>query len=76
MESLMDELAYKINMDPVEFRKKNVADVAWHRQLDAVPRRLDGKTAIPNPARPGGHWCAAWDVPSAPGAAADAPVRR
>ena len=34
MESLMDELAEKIGMDPIEFRKKNAADPAWHRQLD------------------------------------------
>ena len=34
MESLMDELAYKIGMDPVEFRKKNVADPFHRRQLD------------------------------------------
>jgi xanthine dehydrogenase YagR molybdenum-binding subunit len=34
MESLMDELAYKIKMDPVEFRKKNLRDPVYHRQLD------------------------------------------
>jgi xanthine dehydrogenase YagR molybdenum-binding subunit len=34
MESLMDELAYKIKMDPVAFRKKNLADEVYHRQLD------------------------------------------
>ena len=34
MESLMDELAYKIKMDPVEFRKKNLRDTVYHRQLD------------------------------------------
>lgn len=34
MESVMDELADKIGMDPVEFRKKNIHDKAWHRQLD------------------------------------------
>jgi xanthine dehydrogenase YagR molybdenum-binding subunit len=37
-ESLIDELAYKIGMDPIEFRKKNLpanADgQAWIRQLD------------------------------------------
>ena len=34
MESLMDELAYKIKMDPVAFRKKNLADEVYYRQLD------------------------------------------
>ncbi|HEV8370924.1 MAG TPA: xanthine dehydrogenase family protein molybdopterin-binding subunit [Pyrinomonadaceae bacterium] len=34
MESLMDELAHKIKMDPVAFRKKNLADPVYHRQLD------------------------------------------
>jgi len=34
MESLMDELSYKIKMDPVEFRKKNLRDQVYHRQLD------------------------------------------
>ena len=33
MESLMDEMAYKLGMDPVEFRKKNLKDPAYHRQL-------------------------------------------
>ena len=40
MESLMDELAYKIGMDPVEFRKKNAADEAWHRQLDRGAKEI------------------------------------
>ena len=33
VESLMDELAYKIKMDPVEFRIKNLRDEVYHRQL-------------------------------------------
>ena len=33
-ESLMDELAEKIGMDPVEFRKKNVTNDAHRRQLE------------------------------------------
>jgi xanthine dehydrogenase YagR molybdenum-binding subunit len=33
-ESLVDELAYKIRMDPVAFRKKNLRDTVYHRQLD------------------------------------------
>jgi len=34
IESLMDELAYKIGMDPVAFRKINLRDQVYHRQLD------------------------------------------
>jgi xanthine dehydrogenase YagR molybdenum-binding subunit len=40
VESFMDELAYKIGMDPVEFRKKNLGGIndferaSWARQLD------------------------------------------
>lgn len=33
-ESLVDELAYKIKMDPVAFRKKNLRDPVYHRQLE------------------------------------------
>jgi xanthine dehydrogenase YagR molybdenum-binding subunit len=40
MESLMDDLAYKIGMDPIEFRKKNVKDQAWHRQLDRAAKEI------------------------------------
>src|SRR6266704_1820440 len=40
MESLVDELAYKIGMDPVEFRKKNLRDEAYHRQLDRAARAI------------------------------------
>jgi xanthine dehydrogenase YagR molybdenum-binding subunit len=34
VESLVDELAHKIKMDPVAFRKKNLRDEVYHRQLD------------------------------------------
>ncbi|HEY2588268.1 MAG TPA: xanthine dehydrogenase family protein molybdopterin-binding subunit [Tepidisphaeraceae bacterium] len=40
MESLMDELAYKLGMDPIEFRKKNIPDKAWHRQLDRGAKEI------------------------------------
>jgi xanthine dehydrogenase YagR molybdenum-binding subunit len=33
VESLVDELAHKIKMDPVEFRIKNLRDEVYHRQL-------------------------------------------
>jgi xanthine dehydrogenase YagR molybdenum-binding subunit len=40
VESLVDELAYKIKMDPVEFRKKNLRDEVYHRQLDRCAREI------------------------------------
>jgi xanthine dehydrogenase YagR molybdenum-binding subunit len=40
VESLMDELAYKIKMDPVEFRKKNLRDEVYFRQLDRGAREI------------------------------------
>ena len=40
VESLVDELAYKIKMDPVEFRKKNLRDEVYHRQLDRAAKEM------------------------------------
>jgi len=40
MESLLDELTYKIGMDPVAFRKKNMRDEIYHRQLDRGAREI------------------------------------
>ncbi|HKS08280.1 MAG TPA: xanthine dehydrogenase family protein molybdopterin-binding subunit [Pyrinomonadaceae bacterium] len=40
VESLVDELAYKIRMDPVEFRKKNLKDEVYHRQLDRGAKEI------------------------------------
>jgi len=42
MESLMDELAYKIGMDPIAFRKLNLRDEVYHRQLDRGAREIAG----------------------------------
>jgi xanthine dehydrogenase YagR molybdenum-binding subunit len=39
-ESLVDELAYKIKMDPVAFRKKNLRDPVYHRQLDRAAQEI------------------------------------
>jgi xanthine dehydrogenase YagR molybdenum-binding subunit len=33
IDSMMDELAYKIGMDPLEFRIRNLTDETYHRQL-------------------------------------------
>ncbi|HSE19606.1 MAG TPA: xanthine dehydrogenase family protein molybdopterin-binding subunit [Pyrinomonadaceae bacterium] len=40
VESLVDELAHKIKMDPVEFRKKNLRDEVYHRQLERGAREI------------------------------------
>jgi len=40
IESLMDELADKLKMDPVAFRKKNLRDVVYHRQLDRAAKEI------------------------------------
>ena len=40
VESLVDELAYKIKMDPVEFRKKNLRDEVYHRQLERGAKEI------------------------------------
>jgi xanthine dehydrogenase YagR molybdenum-binding subunit len=40
MESIVDELSYKIGIDPLEFRKRNLKDPVHHRQLDAVAREI------------------------------------
>jgi xanthine dehydrogenase YagR molybdenum-binding subunit len=52
IESLMDELAYKIGMDPVEFRKKNLpAGSAWHRQLDRGAKEIGWQNRNPTPGK-------------------------
>ncbi|HEV2837519.1 MAG TPA: xanthine dehydrogenase family protein molybdopterin-binding subunit, partial [Pyrinomonadaceae bacterium] len=40
VETLVDELAYKIRMDPVAFRKKNLRDEVYHRQLDRGAKEI------------------------------------
>ncbi|HBB94245.1 MAG TPA: xanthine dehydrogenase family protein molybdopterin-binding subunit [Blastocatellia bacterium] len=49
MESLLDELAYKIGMDPVEFRKKNMPDKTYHRQIDRAAREINWTRRNPTP---------------------------
>jgi xanthine dehydrogenase YagR molybdenum-binding subunit len=57
IESLMDELAYKIGMDPVEFRKKNTpGGETWHRQLDRGAKEIGwaNRNATPGKSADGG----------------------
>jgi xanthine dehydrogenase YagR molybdenum-binding subunit len=52
MESVVDALAYAAGVDPLAFRKQNLADAIWHRQLDRVAAEL-GWAAHPNHTAPG-----------------------
>jgi xanthine dehydrogenase YagR molybdenum-binding subunit len=40
IECLMEDLAARLNMDPLEFRKKNLRDKVYHRQLDRGAREI------------------------------------
>jgi len=40
IECLLDELAYKLGIDPIEFRKSNVDDTVYHRQLDRAAKEV------------------------------------
>jgi xanthine dehydrogenase YagR molybdenum-binding subunit len=51
MESLVDDLAAAIGMDPIAFRKLNTQDPTYHRQLDAGAKAIAWET---RPKTPGG----------------------
>jgi xanthine dehydrogenase YagR molybdenum-binding subunit len=40
IECLMDDVAARLGMDPIEFRKKNLKDRVYHRQLDRGAREI------------------------------------
>jgi xanthine dehydrogenase YagR molybdenum-binding subunit len=44
MESLMDDVAYKLDMDPIEVRKRNIPDPAWGRQMDIAAEKAGWAT--------------------------------
>ena len=51
MEAIMDDLAAKIGMDPIEFRKQNTNSPFYHRQLDMGAKELGWER---RPKTPGG----------------------
>ncbi len=51
MESAIDELAYKLGIDPLVMRKTNLAKDVYHRQLDRAAERI-GWGAHPNKTAP------------------------
>jgi xanthine dehydrogenase YagR molybdenum-binding subunit len=52
IESLIDELAYKLGLDPLEVRKRNLKSPVYERQLDAVAEAI-GWRDHPNRTAPG-----------------------
>ena len=77
IESIVDELSHAVGFDPLEFRKKNLPDEVYHRQLDRVAREI-GWSEHPNRTGPPppdelpekaigiGFGVGAWDVPGQP----------
>ena len=49
MESILDEMAYKIGMDPLEFRLKNLKDEVYHRQLKRGAKEIGWERRNPTP---------------------------
>ena len=49
IECLLDDLAHRLDLDPLEFRKKNLRDKVYHRQLDRGAREIgwDRRNKIP-----------------------------
>jgi CO/xanthine dehydrogenase Mo-binding subunit len=84
MESLLDELADKIGMDPSGVSKKNMPDAMYHRQLDRAAR--ESNWAAKRNATPGvgsgplkrGMGCAAgtWAAAETINAKSMSPLRR
>ena len=78
IESAIDELAYKLALDPLEVRKKNLRDPVYTRQLDRVAQEI-GWAAHPNKTKPGdpsAERASASASRSRPGAAAAARAAR
>jgi len=49
IECLLDDLAQRLNLDPLELRKKNLRDKVYHRQLDRGAREIgwDRRNKVP-----------------------------
>ena len=50
-ESVVDDLAYQLGIDPLTFRKNNLENQVYHRQLDRAAERI-GWTKHPNKVTP------------------------
>jgi xanthine dehydrogenase YagR molybdenum-binding subunit len=83
METLMEALAYKLNLDPIEIRKKNLPDPVYHRQLDRGAREIGWERrnrvagGAPGPLKRGfGCAVGAWGGGGAPQCVVDVTIAR
>jgi nicotinate dehydrogenase subunit B len=52
-EQIIDDLAFKARIDPVEFRRKNISDPRWHGVLNAVVKASKWKSHVAGKRRSG-----------------------
>jgi len=85
IESMVDELAWALKLDPLEFRKRNLADPVYHRQLERVareigwfehPHRMGPQAELPEVARGIGFAVSTWGVRGRPGCQVDVRIDR
>ncbi len=85
IESILDELAYALGVDPLAIRKRNLANETYHRQLDVVAREV-GWAEHPHKAKPGpatgdeaigiGFGVSTWGGGGRPGCQVDVTIAR
>lgn len=51
-EQAIDDLAFQLEQDPVEFRRRNIADARWQGVLDAAAAAADWQPRAPNAQAP------------------------
>jgi len=55
-EQVIDELAFRLQMDPVEFRRKNIADPRWLGVLEAVVKASKWQPRVASSGPRAGDW--------------------
>lgn len=85
IETVVDELAHRLQIDPVTFRMANVSDPVYHRQLERVareigwgehPNRLGPPRELPERAVGIGFALSTWGSAGGPGCEVDVRIGR
>ncbi len=85
IETVVDELAHRLGIDPLAFRKRNLSDAVYHRQLDRAareigweehPHRLGPPAALPARAVGIGFAVSTWGSGGSQGCQVDVRVER